>query len=71
MRLGTFDKSIADYDNALKLRPGEPWSLYGRGLAELGKGLTAPSHTDIDAAIAANPHLPDEAKTAGLPPPPR
>ncbi|HEY3889826.1 MAG TPA: aspartyl protease family protein [Caulobacteraceae bacterium] len=70
LRMGNFDKSIGDYDEALKLRPSEAWSLYGRGLAELRKGLTAPGQADIKAATALNPRLSDEAKAAGLEPPP-
>jgi tetratricopeptide (TPR) repeat protein len=66
LRLGAFDKSIADYNDALKLRPSGAWSLYGRGLDELRKGETAPGQADIKAATAINPHLPDEAKAAGL-----
>jgi len=71
LRLGSFDKSIADYDDALKLRPDEAWSLYGRGLDELSKGQTTPGQADIKAATAINPHLPDEARTAGLSSPPQ
>ena len=68
LRMGDFDKAIADYDAALKVNPNEAWSLYGRGLAELRKGLTAPGQADIKAAEAINPRLADEAKTAGLEP---
>jgi len=66
LRLGKYAKAIGDYDAALALDSKIAWSLYGRGLDELRKGETAPGQADIKAATAINPHLPDEAKAAGL-----
>ena len=68
LRLGDLDKSILDYDEALKIHPKSAWSLYGRGLAELRKGEKAAGETDIAAATALSPHLPEEAKTHGIAP---
>jgi tetratricopeptide (TPR) repeat protein len=68
LRLGEFDKAIADYDASLAINPKIGWSLYGRGLAKQRKGLTAEGAADIAAATAINPRLPDEVKAHGLTP---
>jgi len=38
LRLGQFDKAIAEYEVALRLRPGAAYSLYGEGIAYIRKG---------------------------------
>jgi tetratricopeptide (TPR) repeat protein/predicted aspartyl protease len=68
LRLGDLDRSILDYDEALKIHPKSAWSLYGRGLDELRKGDKAAGETDIAAATALSPHLPEEAKAHGIAP---
>jgi len=66
---GGFGESILSYyDEALKGHPKSAWSLYGRGLAELRKGEKAAGETDIAAATALSPHLPEEAKAHGIGP---
>ena len=55
LRMGDLDKSIADYDAALKLQPHSAWSLYGRGLAKGKKGLTT-----------VQPRIEDEARKRGI-----
>jgi predicted aspartyl protease/tetratricopeptide (TPR) repeat protein len=60
------DKAIGDCDRALRLRPKTAWSLYGRGVVEHRKGMTAQARTDIDAAIALQKDLPEKAKKIGL-----
>ncbi|MGH6958479.1 MAG: tetratricopeptide repeat protein, partial [Caulobacteraceae bacterium] len=49
LRLGRFDDAIVDYTAAIQGGVG-PSSLYGRGLAELGKGEKAAGEADIAAA---------------------
>jgi tetratricopeptide (TPR) repeat protein len=66
LRLGEFDKAIADYDAALAINPKLGWSLYCRGLAKQRKGLTAEGAADIAAATALDPKLPNEVKRRGL-----
>jgi len=66
--IADFDKSIADYNAALSLQPKLAWSLYGRGLDELRKGMSAKGQADIAAATALAPLLPEEAKRRGLEP---
>jgi len=65
LRMGQYDRAIADYDQALKLTPKTPWSLYGRGLAERHKN-DASAQSDLDAAIAIDPNLPSRAKQLGI-----
>ena len=40
-RLGDYDKSIGEYDAAVKIRPKNAWTLYGRGLAKLKRMIAA------------------------------
>jgi tetratricopeptide (TPR) repeat protein len=65
LRHGDLDLAIADYNEALKLQPRLAWSLYGRGLARLGKGDRA-GEADIAAATAIAPNLPAQAKRYGV-----
>ena len=68
LRLGKYDKSIADYDASLALKPGNAWSLYGRGIDRLRKGMAAEGQADIAAAIAIRPTIADDAKKHGITP---
>jgi len=65
LRLGQYDRAIADYDAALKLNPRTAWSLYGRGLAKRHKGDPS-AQSDMDAAAAINPELTARAKALGI-----
>jgi tetratricopeptide (TPR) repeat protein len=65
LRMGQYDRAIADYDEALKLDPKIAWSLYGRGLAKRHKGDAA-GKADMDAAVAIEPELPARAKALGI-----
>jgi tetratricopeptide (TPR) repeat protein/predicted aspartyl protease len=65
LRMGQYDRAIADYDAALQLAPRTAWSLYGRGLARRHKGDSA-AQADIDAAVAIDPALPARARTLGI-----
>jgi tetratricopeptide (TPR) repeat protein len=69
LRMGSYDKAIADYDAVLKAQPRNPWALYGRGLAKLHKGEKAAGETDIAAAKASGPRVVAEAARRGLTPP--
>jgi tetratricopeptide (TPR) repeat protein len=66
--MGDFDKSIADYDAALRLQPKIAWSLYGRGLDKLRRGMTTEGQTDIAAATALQPLIAEEARKHGIGP---
>jgi len=68
LRLGRYDKAIADYDAALALNPKIAWSLYGRGLAKQHLGQAAAAQADIDAAQALAPKIAEEAASHGIVP---
>lgn len=50
LRLGDYQKSIADYDVSLGLGPKDPWALFGRAVAEKRLGKTAAAEADVAAA---------------------
>ncbi len=66
LRLGDYDRSIADYDDALKLAPKNAWSLYGRGVAEMRKQLAPEGQADIAAATAIWAPVGDEFRRRGI-----
>jgi predicted aspartyl protease/tetratricopeptide (TPR) repeat protein len=68
LRLGDYDKSIADYDESLKLIPKSAWSLYGRGVAKSRKNKPAEGAADMAAATAIWPPIADEFKRRGITP---
>ena len=57
MKLGTFDRAIADYGSAVAQNPKDAGSLYGRGVAKLKSGNTADGNADITAAKAIRPDI--------------
>jgi tetratricopeptide (TPR) repeat protein/predicted aspartyl protease len=67
-RLGDYDKSIGAYDAALKIRPKNAWTLYGRGLAKLKKNHRSEGEADIAAAVSIAPGVADAYKKMGLSP---
>ena len=68
LRMGDYDKSITDYDESLRQRPKNAWSLYGRGLAELRKSKVAEGGADMAAATALWAPIGDEFKRHGMTP---
>ena len=66
LRLGDYDKSIADYDASLKIAAKNPWSLYGRGIDKMRKQKSAESQSDLDRAITIWPQVADEFKRWGI-----
>ena len=68
LRLGEFDKSIADYDGALKIDPRRAHSLYGRGLAKHKKGDAVGATSDIAAAKAIQGDIAEEFARYGVTP---
>ena len=65
LRMGQYDKAIADYNEALQLNPRIAWSLYGRGLARHHKSDPG-AEADLAAATAIDPSLPARAKKFGI-----
>jgi tetratricopeptide (TPR) repeat protein/predicted aspartyl protease len=68
LRRGEFDKSIADYDAALKLNPQQARSLYGRGIAKLRKQRNAEGEVDIAAAEKIAPKIAENFSRRGIDP---
>jgi len=68
LRLGDYDKSIADYDESLRLVPKSAWPLYGRGLAKMHKEMVADGEADIAHAKSLSPAVADEFKHRGIVP---
>jgi tetratricopeptide (TPR) repeat protein len=68
LRLGNFDKSIADLHAALQLQPNFAPARYGLGVAEGKRGPSAAADRDIASAIAQRPSVVEEFKRAGLSP---
>ncbi len=68
LRLGDYDKSIADYDAALQIQPKDPWSFYGRGIDKLRKGKTPEGEADIAQAVKLWPKIADEFMRRGITP---
>jgi tetratricopeptide (TPR) repeat protein/predicted aspartyl protease len=65
LRMGQYDRAIADYTAALQLAPRIAWSLYGRGLARRHKNDPA-AQDDLKAAAAIDPALPSRAQALGI-----
>jgi tetratricopeptide (TPR) repeat protein/predicted aspartyl protease len=68
LRLGDYDKAIADFDAALALRPKSAWSLYGRGIAEIRRSKAVEGQADLTAAAAIWPSIADDFAKRGITP---
>ena len=67
LRLGKPQKALADFDQALAIKPGLAWPLYGRGQAHLGLGQTALAQADLAAARQAQPDIDAMVQRTGMP----
>jgi tetratricopeptide (TPR) repeat protein/predicted aspartyl protease len=68
LRLGDYDKSIADYDASLKLVPKSAWSLYGRGVAKIRKSKKTEGENDLAQAESLSPTVAEEFRHRGIVP---
>ncbi len=68
LRLGEYEKSIADFDDSLKLSPEDSWSLYGRGIAKIRRRKAAEGEADLAAAAKLSPKVADEFARRGINP---
>jgi tetratricopeptide (TPR) repeat protein len=57
LRLGYFDKAIADFNAVLKVQAANAAALYGRGVAKKKKGLNIAGEADIAEARQIRPDL--------------
>jgi tetratricopeptide (TPR) repeat protein len=60
LRMGDYDKSISDYDAALKISPKNPWSWYGRGIDKLRKQKISEGQSHIAQATSLWPKIGEE-----------
>ena len=68
LRLGEYDKSIADFDASLKINPKNAWAWYGRGIDKLRRQRTADGEADIAQATNLRAKVADEFKRQGIVP---
>jgi tetratricopeptide (TPR) repeat protein len=66
LRMGDYDKSISDYDAALKISPKNPWSWYGRGIDKLRKKKISEGQADIAQATSIWPKIAEEFNRHGI-----
>jgi tetratricopeptide (TPR) repeat protein/predicted aspartyl protease len=67
-RMGRYDKSIADYNDVLKLNPKAALSLYSRGLAKIRAKKTAEGEADMAQALKMEPGVADQFNRLGITP---
>jgi tetratricopeptide (TPR) repeat protein len=68
LRLGDYDKSIADYDAALVALPKDAWALYGRGIDKVRRGKVTEGNADLAAAMALSPRIANAFDKHGIGP---
>jgi len=66
LKLGAFDRAIADYGAAVAKNPKDADSLYGRGMAKLKSGDRAGGEADIAAAKAIKPDIAEVYRGYGV-----
>src|SRR5262249_6208993 len=68
LKMGNFEKAIADYDQSIFLGRERAGSLYGRGIAKLKKGDADGGNKDIMAATKKRPDVAEEYRGYGVQP---
>jgi hypothetical protein len=68
LRLGEYDKSIADYDASLKVNAKNAWSLYVRGIDKVREHKAAEGQADMDQVALIWPQVADEFNRRGIAP---
>jgi tetratricopeptide (TPR) repeat protein len=68
LRMGDYDRSIADYDASLKQSANDALALYGRGVAKMRKSKAAQGAADIADAEKLRPAIAEEFKKRGIVP---
>jgi tetratricopeptide (TPR) repeat protein/predicted aspartyl protease len=68
LRLGDYQKSIADYDASLQIVPKDAWSLYGRGIDKLREKKTLEGEADLAEAVKLWPKIAEEFTRRGIAP---
>jgi tetratricopeptide (TPR) repeat protein len=68
LRQANYDKSISDFDAALKTMPKNALALYGRGVAKSKKNKNDAGQADIDAAQSLAPKMAEWYQRYGIAP---
>jgi tetratricopeptide (TPR) repeat protein len=68
LRMGNYEKSIADYDASLKINPKNPWGWYGRGIDEMRQHKASEGQADLARAEALWPQVGEEFTRRGITP---
>lgn len=68
LKMGDYEKATADFDLALKIRPSQFSSLYGRGIAELRAHKTSAGEADLAQAAEKSPNIAKEYERRGITP---
>jgi lipoprotein NlpI len=68
LRTGQLDKAIAEYEVALRLRPGAAYSLYGEGVAYIRKGDQARGDDNLAKARLADSNVDRVFESIGVRP---
>ncbi len=66
LRLGDYDKSIADFDASLKITPRDAGSLYARGIDKIRAKRTSEGEADIAQAKAISADIDDTFGRYGI-----
>ncbi len=66
MKLSLPSNAVADYDAALRIKPNQASSLYGRGIGKLRVGKTVEGNNDIAAAKVINAGIAEEFVGYGI-----
>jgi tetratricopeptide (TPR) repeat protein len=66
LKLGRPKEAIADYDAEIKINPGNPYSLFGRGIGKQLTGDTAGAEADMAAAIKINASIAERMAKLGV-----
>jgi len=66
LKRGLLDKSIEDYNAALRLDPRFAAALYGRAIARRKAGDAEGAAADLASARAINPTIADELSLFGI-----
>lgn len=66
MKLKRHDAAIADYTAHLRIRPDDPYALFGRGIARYMKGDVRGGHGDMVAAASIEPDIADHMAKLGI-----
>jgi len=68
LRQGEYDKSIADFNDAVKIMPKNAQALYARAVAESRKNKKKESESDLEAATQIAPRIAERFERHGLVP---